>query len=105
LLSKYLKYYKAFINDIIIFLDIVIDYLKYLKEIFELFTKKNFIISLKKLYISYLNVELFSFRVDFFSFIITVNRVEVIRKLDFLNNFKTLETFINIIGFLKYLIL
>ncbi|AEO59605.1 hypothetical protein MYCTH_2067066, partial [Thermothelomyces thermophilus ATCC 42464] len=67
----YSFYYYTFINDIVIFLDIAEDYIRYLKTIFNLFRKKNIAISPTKLYIGYLNVELLGFRVDSLSLINT----------------------------------
>ncbi|AEO69612.1 uncharacterized protein THITE_2053570, partial [Thermothielavioides terrestris NRRL 8126] len=57
-----------FIDDIVIYLDDAEDYIRYLNTIFSLFADKNIALSLTKLYIGYLSVELFSFYVDSLGF-------------------------------------
>ena len=64
MLKIYNDYYRAFINDIIIFLDIFNDYIKHLKDIFSLFREKNININLKKSYIGYPTVELLGYYID-----------------------------------------
>jgi hypothetical protein len=64
LLKPYFKYYRAFINDIVIFFNITENYLAYFKKIFAVFIKKNISIFLKKLFLSYPFIKLFSFRIN-----------------------------------------
>jgi len=63
-LKLYYGYYRAFIDDMIIFSDIFKDHCKYLKMIFSLFEEKNININLEKLYIGYLFIELLGFYID-----------------------------------------
>ena len=58
LLREYREYARAYIDDIIIFLIILENYIRYLRAIFKLFIKYNIIINLKKTFIDYFFVKL-----------------------------------------------
>ena len=70
-LKLYCKYYRVFIDDVVIFSDTFKDYNKYLRTVFSLFEEKNININLKKLFIGYLSVELFGFYIDVFGIYFT----------------------------------
>ncbi|KHE78627.1 hypothetical protein GE21DRAFT_1222867, partial [Neurospora crassa] len=80
-----------YINNIIITLNLVDDYLKYLNIIFLLFVSKNIILLPKKSYLSYPSVELFSFYINKFNISITKERIEAFRKFIFLNLLKAFK--------------
>ena len=105
LLDKHSYYYKAFINDIIIFSNNVEQYKQYLKTIFQLFLSKNIAISPTKLYIVYLDVELLGFRVNSLGLTTTKERVVAFYNLAFLDSLKALEQYLGTSSFLQYLIL
>ena len=105
LLDKYSYYYKAFINDIIIFSNNVEQYEQYLKTIFQLFLSKNIAISPIKLYIAYLDVELLGFRVNSLGLTTTKECVVAFYNLAFLDLLKALEQYLGASSFLQYLIL
>ncbi len=75
MLKVYSDYYWAFIDNIIIFLDIFNDYIEYLEDIFSLFWKKNISINLKKSYIEYLMVELLRYYIDVLKMYSTEDRI------------------------------
>ena len=99
MLDFYKNYYKTYINDIIIYSDFFEKYIDYLKTVFSFFVNKNIVISPKKSFISYLNVKVFGFYVDFLKFTITENRVKAIYDFEFFKTLKAFKTYINIISF------
>ena len=105
LLDKYSYYYKAFINNIVIFSDNVELYKQYLKTIFQLFLSKNIAISPIKLYVVYLDVELLGFRVNSLGLTTTKERVVAFCNLAFLDSLKVLEQYLGASSFLQHLIL
>ncbi|KAK3391702.1 hypothetical protein B0T20DRAFT_361668, partial [Sordaria brevicollis] len=66
-------------------------YIAYLIIIFELFTNKNIILSPKKLFLGYFSIEFLNFYVDLLGFLITKERIEVIRNFEFPIQLKALE--------------
>ncbi|KHE79304.1 hypothetical protein GE21DRAFT_1221286, partial [Neurospora crassa] len=72
--------------------------------VFDLFILKNIAFSLKKLYITYLNIELLGFKVDTLGLSITDERIIVFRNLEFPNTLKSLEKYISVLGFIQYFI-
>ena len=105
LLDKHFYYYKAFIDNIIIFSNNVEQYKQYLKTIFWLFLSKNIAISPAKSYIAYLDIELLGFRVNSLGLTTTKERVIAFCNLAFLDSLKALEQYLGISSFLQYLIL
>lgn len=104
LLRKYNKYYKTFINNVIIFSNSFSKYIQQLHTIFKLFNNKNIKVSLKKSFLGYPNVDLLGFKINGFGLIIITKRVKAFRKLKFPRQLKALKTYINSTSFLKYLI-
>ena len=103
-LKLYRKYCCAFIDDMVIFLDIFKDYNKYLETVFSLFEKKSININLEKSFINYLSVELFGFYVDALDIYFTEDCIQGFRQLEFLATLKALETYLGATGFLCSLI-
>ena len=91
LLDKHSYYYKAFIDDIVIFSNNVEQHEQYLKTIFRLFLSKNIAISPVKSYMVYLDMELLGFRVNSLGLTTTKERVVAFRNLAFLDSLKVLE--------------
>ncbi|KAK3485052.1 uncharacterized protein B0T23DRAFT_327432, partial [Neurospora hispaniola] len=91
LLREYKDYFKIYINNIVITSDLVKDYIKYLNTIFILFILKNIVLSLKKFYFGYPNVELLDFYINNFGLLIIKEYIQTFTNLAFLNNFKVLE--------------
>ncbi|KAK3498869.1 uncharacterized protein B0T23DRAFT_308062, partial [Neurospora hispaniola] len=81
----------VYINDIIIASDFINNYFKYLEVIFTLFIFKNIVLSPKKSYFNYSNVEFFSFYINNFGLFTIKDRIEAFRKLAFPNNLKVFE--------------
>ncbi|AEO64502.1 uncharacterized protein THITE_2037951, partial [Thermothielavioides terrestris NRRL 8126] len=94
-----------FIDNIIIFSDIVDKYTKYLETIFNLFKKNNISIALAKSYIVYPSIELLSFYINRFGLTNIEYYITTFRNFAFLNNLFALEQYISVFRFLRYLIL
>ena len=105
LLDKYSYYYKAFINNIVIFSNNIEQYKQYLKTIFQLFLSKNIAILPVKSYIVYLDIELLGFRINSLGLTTTKERVIAFRNLAFLDSLKVLEQYLGASSFLQHLIL
>ncbi len=73
-LKLYCKYYRTFIDNVIIFSNIFKNHRKHLKTIFFLF-KKNISINLEKSYIGYPFVELLGFYIDVLDIHFTEDRI------------------------------
>ncbi|KHE84318.1 hypothetical protein GE21DRAFT_1208999, partial [Neurospora crassa] len=58
------------------------------------------VLLLKKLYFTYLNVELFGFQVDVLRLSITNKRIIVFRNLEFPKTLKLLERYIGVLKFI-----
>ncbi|KAK1775661.1 hypothetical protein QBC45DRAFT_334785, partial [Copromyces sp. CBS 386.78] len=69
-----------------------------------LFILYNLILSLKKNYIIYPNIELLNFYINILALTITIKRLKAFRKLIFPEIFKILEMYIGSLGFIRYLI-
>ncbi|KAK1777033.1 hypothetical protein QBC45DRAFT_331441, partial [Copromyces sp. CBS 386.78] len=83
-LKEYKEYYCIYINNIVITSNIIKEYFIYLYTIFKLFTNKNIVLTPKKSYFGYPNIELLSFRVNLLNLSTTKERIEIIKNLIFL---------------------
>jgi len=63
-LKAYNDYYRVFIDNVVIFLDIFNNHIEHLKDIFSLFREKNISINLEKSYIKYPIIELLRYYID-----------------------------------------
>ncbi|KAK3397985.1 hypothetical protein B0T20DRAFT_354944, partial [Sordaria brevicollis] len=95
----------VYINNIVIFSDIIEEYFEYFNYVFKLFVLCNLILSPKKNYIIYLNVELLRFRVNILNLFITEEKLKTFRNLIFPETLKVLEIYIGGFNFIRYLIL
>ncbi len=67
ILKLYCKYYRVFIDDIIIVSDIFKDHNRYLRIVFSLFEEKSININPEKSFIGYFFIKLFGFYIDIFN--------------------------------------
>ncbi|KAK3401644.1 hypothetical protein B0T20DRAFT_347220, partial [Sordaria brevicollis] len=94
-----------YIDNIIIFFNILKDYLQYFDKIFGLFAFYNLTLLLKKNYIIYLNVKLLGFYVNILKLFIIEEKLEAFWNLIFPKTLKSLEIYIGGFKFIYYLIL
>ena len=64
MLRLFKEFIKTFINDIIVFSYILLEYLRYLRQIFKLFYNKRVSLSLIKFFINYSSIILLDQRVN-----------------------------------------
>lgn len=75
---KFYLYYiftAGYINDIIIFSDIAMDYFKYLKIIFKFFEEIDFNITLTKLFVVYPSVRLLNYYINTLRIVIIIDYI------------------------------
>ncbi|KAK3402756.1 hypothetical protein B0T20DRAFT_344379, partial [Sordaria brevicollis] len=65
-----------YIDNIVIFSDTLKKYFDYLNRVFNLFTLRNLILSSKKNYIAYFNIELLNFRINILNLSIIEEKLE-----------------------------
>ncbi len=104
LLHAHAHFARVFIDDIVIYSDLLEDHLGHLETIFSTFCKKNIAIAPTKSFVGYLSIKLLGFHVDSFSLTTTREKVEAFRQLVFLGTLKALEHYIGVTGFLQHLI-
>ncbi len=97
-------FYRAFIDNIVIFLNIFEDHCQYLEEIFMLFWEKSVSINPEKSFIGYLSVELLGFYVDSLGLYIIEDRIQGFCDLEFPCILKDLECYLGTTRFLHPLI-
>ncbi len=103
-LKLYRKYYRVFIDNIVIFSDTFKDYNRHLRTVFSLFEKKSININPEKLFIDYPSVELFGFYIDTFDIHSIKDRIQSFHQLEFPATLKALEIYLKAISFLHSLI-
>jgi hypothetical protein len=90
-LDPYKHYYKAFIDNVVIFSDNAKDHLRHLEKMFQLFISRNIAINPKKSFIGYPSVELLGFVIDAFGMATTAERIAAFKGLQFPSQLKALE--------------
>ena len=85
----------------IIFSKTLIDYLKHLRYIFQLFRKKRVSLSPKKSFLGYSSVILLGQRVDSLGLTISEEKLTTITALFFSAILRDLEVFLGLIGWLR----
>ena len=92
---------KVYINDIVIEVRSLINYLLNLKSLFELFVKYNILILSIKIFLDYLNINLLKRRIDLFNLIIAEDKLEVIKIFKYLITLKVLKHYLNLTNYLR----
>lgn len=98
-LKPFQHFYRAFIDDVVIFSDLFEEHLEHLRQIFALFERRGFRCR-RKSYIGFKSVELLGFHVDAFGLSTMKERMQAFRDLEFPLNLKALETYLGAAGFL-----
>src|SRR5436190_13768336 len=71
--------------------------MSHLYQFFFLLTKYNIVINFKKTYIDFLTMYFFNQKVSSLEFFTVQEKINIITKLNFLKNFKNLETYFELI--------
>lgn len=101
MLRFYRDYIRVYVNDIIIFSKILIKHEKHLYAMFKLLDFKSIILLSKKSYIDYSIVILLDQKMNTFELIVTIDKIVVIKKLDFLYNLVDLKLYLESIDYFR----
>ena len=101
LLRPFKGFIKDYVNDIVIFSKSLTEHVRHLRQVFSLFKRVNVMLKTIKFFLDYLDVQLLSQRVDFFNLSTSKKRLEVINKLKFSLTLAALETYFDIIDYLR----
>lgn len=92
---------RVYINNVVIFNNILNEHLTHLKQIFELFENWNITFKAIKIYFEYFSIFLLNQKVDNFELSIATNKLKVINELEFSKNLKTLKKYFDMIEYFK----
>lgn len=104
MLRSYWKFIRAYIDDIIIFSLILKNHLQHLQDVFDLFRAWRVSLISNKSFLSYSLIILLDQRVNSLRMFTFKNKIKVIISLQFSDNLRNLETFLNLIEWLCFLI-
>lgn len=90
-LRAYRLFARAYINNIVIFNHILKKHLIYLYVVFQLFNSYNINLSSKKSFLNYSIIILLRLKIDVFDFIIAIDKLKIISKLNFFYTLKNLK--------------
>ena len=85
-----------YINNIIIFSQILNDYLNHLYQLFFLLSQYNIVINSKKAYIDFLTIWLLEQKISLLDFFTMQDKIETIVKLNFSKNLKNLKIYLDL---------
>ena len=100
-LRKYREFVKFYINDIVMFNKILKKHLHHLQKILNLLRKMNIILKSFKTFLNYSNIAFFEQKVNSLKLITSKKKLKVITVLFFFKIFKDLETYFEMIEYLK----
>lgn len=89
------KFYRIYIDNIIVFFKSFAKHLKHLRILFLKFVAFEVILSFNKIYLNYSSITLLEQKVDAFNLSKIEKRIEIIKTIRFLRNLKMLEAYLN----------
>ena len=101
LLQKYREFVRTYMNNIVIFNKTLDEHLFHLNIIFQLFKRMNIITKSIKTYLSYFSIALLDQKINNLNFITIEKKLKIIFKLQFLNLFKLLKFYLNLIEWMR----
>lgn len=102
MLRSYRKFIRAYIDDIIIFLLILKNHLQHLRNIFDLFHAWCVSLISNKSFLDYSLIILLDQQVDNLRMFTFENKIKIITSLQFSDNLRNLETFLDLIEWLRF---
>ncbi len=69
---------KVYVDDVVVYSNILKEHLRHLNEIFKLFKRMNIVIKLSKIFLDYFIIALFDQKIDNFELIIAKNKLTTI---------------------------
>ena len=97
ILRTYREFVKIYINDIVVFNQILKKHLIHLNIIFQVMNFYDINFSSKKSFLNYFTIALLNQKIDVFDFITVNEKLNVIIKLNFSYIFKNLKTYFDLI--------
>ena len=104
LLRFYKNFVKIYVNDIIIYSRTLIEHVKHLQTIFQLFRDKRVNLTFTKFFLTYSFVILLKQRVNNLKISISTKKIVVIISLRFSHNLRDLKIFLKLIDWFRFLI-
>ena len=100
-LRKYREFVKNYINNIVMFNKTLKKYLQHLQKILNLLRKMNITLKSLKTFLNYSNIVLLKQKIDNLKLIISKKKLKIITILFFFKILKDLETYFEMIEYLK----
>ncbi len=100
ILQQQRLYIKIYVNDIVIFFNMLKKHLNHLYNIFNILNKMKICLSLKKFYLAYLSVQLLNQQIDALSFITLKDKLVIIFKIRFSLSLSQLEKYLDLTDYL-----
>ena len=101
ILRAYSEFAKIYVNDIVVFSQILKKHLTHLSIIFQVMNFYGISFSSKKSFLSYFTVALLSQKIDAFDFSIVSEKLDAIARLNFSYTFKNLKIYFDLIDWLR----
>ena len=101
LLKQFQAFVKIYIDDIMIRFELLIECIYYLRELFDLFLKKNVDFNFIKVFLDYFEVTLLKQRVNAFDLSTTKNKLKTLTSLTMSKTFAKLKTYLELIDYIK----
>jgi len=101
ILQQQRLYIRVYVDDIVIFFNMLKEHLKHLHNIFDVLDKMRIYLSLKKFYLAYLSVQLLSQQVDALSLITSEDKLVIIFRIRFSLSLSQLEKYLDLIDYLQ----
>ena len=105
LLRAFRVFARVYVNDIVVFNHTLKKHLSHLNQIFQLFEFYDISLSFKKFFLDYFTVALLEQKMNAFEFIIVVDKLAAIIKLNFFYTLKNFEIYFDLIEWLRDFVL
>ncbi len=93
-------YIKVYVNDIVIFFNMLKEHLNYLYNVFDILDKMKIYFLSKKFYLTYLFIQLLSQQVNALSLVTLKDKLIIIFKIKFSLSLSQLEKYLDLIDYL-----
>ena len=104
-LRKHKKYFRVYVNDIIIFFKTLKKYLRHLTEVFDTLNANNIFIKSIKVFIKYSTVNLLNQKINSFDLATAENKFKTIFLLKFSRILQQLKVYLKLINYLREYVL
>ena len=95
ILRLYRFFFRAYVDDVIIFFRFLEEHLRHLSQIFKLFQNRNIILKLFKTFLSYFIIVLLRQKVSSLRMTVSVEKLKIISKIEFSKTLKQLKIYLS----------